>query len=147
MGSANPFNVTMRVRGQETVVRNIRLLNDRLQRAGENASWNGAQHLFARSRAVVPYQDGDLYNSAYMARISTDHFAMWIVGYDNISVDYAWLVHEIPNREHPTRGPSSEPKQDHFLSEPRDRMESTFPRTVMDEVQDAIRGARFERGR
>jgi hypothetical protein len=41
---------------------------------------------------------------------------------------------------HPTRGPSSEPKQDHYLSEPRDAMEKSFPRTVESDMKKAIAG-------
>ena len=88
--------------------------------------------------------NGDLYNSAYIANISpSEEKRVWVVGYDTVAVPYAWLVHEIPNRIHPTRGPSREPKQDHYLSEPRDQMVKTFPRTVRDDMERAIGSARF----
>lgn len=139
------MTVTFTITGHPTVVRNIQQLRTMILRQGNTSAWNGAQHLFARSRAVVPYLDGRLYNSAYIANISTELKKIWAVGYDTVSVDYAIAVHEIPDRNHPTRGPSSEPKQDHFLSEPRDAMVKTFPRTVADDFETLLRKARFTR--
>ena len=141
------MRVTMMLEGMPSLLQNTQRLRSVLTRQGATSAWNGAQHLFARTRAVVPYENGDLYNSAYMANISTDKKSVWVVGYDTVAIPYAWDVHEIPNRVHPTRGPSHEPKQDHFLSEPRDTMSQTWSRTVADDFQDALRGAKFARGR
>ena len=137
------MKVTVMIEGIPEVVGNVQRLRTVLTRQGNTTSWNGAQHLFARTRAVVPYLDGELYNSAYIANISTRDKSVYAVGYDTVAVPYAWDVHEIPNRVHPTRGPSNEPKQDHFLSEPRDAMASSFPRTAAHELRDAVRSARF----
>lgn len=140
------MKVTMVLEGSPAVLGNIQRLRSVLTRQGNTSAWNGAQHLFARTRAVVPYEDGDLYDAAYIANISpSDDHRVWVVGYDTVAVDYAMTVHETPNRVHPTRGPSREPKQDHFLSEPRDAMEQSFPRQVKDDLSRAIRQIRFAR--
>lgn len=140
------MKVTMVLEGSPAVLGNIQRLRSVLTRQGNTSAWNGAQHLFARTRAVVPYKDGDLYDAAYIANISpSDDHRVWVVGYDTVAVDYAMTVHETPNRVHPTRGPSREPKQDHFLSEPRDAMEQSFPRQVKDDLSRAIRQIRFAR--
>lgn len=141
----NRFQVNFAVRGKETVVRNMRTLQERLLAAGEDLSWNGAQHLFSRTRAVVPFKTGKLYESAYMVKISQKNFAMWAVGYEDVRVEYAWIVHEVPNRIHPVRGPSNEPKQDKYLSNPRDEMSKTWPTMVSDVLEERIRSAKMER--
>ncbi len=138
------MRVTMVLEGTPILLGNIQRLRTTLTRQADKSAWNQAQHLFSRTRAVVPYMDGELYGAAYIANISpSDARRVWVVGYDTVAVDYAMLVHETPNRVHPTRGPSHEPKQDHFLSEPRDAMEKTFPQTVADDMARAIRGARI----
>lgn len=137
------FNFT--IVGHADVLRNIQTLRTLLLREGNASAWNQAQHLFARTRAVVPYEDGDLYDAAYIANIGTDKVKAWVVGYDTVKAPHAVPVHEIPNRNHPTRGPSGEPKQDHYLSEPRDAMVKTFPRTVANDLERAITKARFIR--
>lgn len=140
------MKVTMVLEGQRDILANIQRLRSVITRQGNTSSWNGAQHLFSRTRAVVPYEDGDLYNAAYIANLSTGEKSVWAVGYDTVAVDYAMTVHETPNRMHPIRGPSREPKQDHFLSEPRDAMESSFPRTVAEDMVAAIGSIHFQRG-
>lgn len=134
---------TMTIIGHPNVVRNIQSLQSVMTRQANLSAWNQAQHLFARTRAVVPYENGDLYNAAYIANLSTEEKKVWAVGYDTVAVDYAITVHEVPNRNHPTRGPSREAKQDHYLSEPRDAMAETFPRTVRGDMERAIRSVRF----
>jgi len=141
------MKVTVMIGGIPEVVGNIQRLRTVLTRQGNTSAWNGAQHLFARTRAVVPYLEGELYNSAYIANISTENQKTWVVGYDTVAIPYAWSVHETPNRIHPTRGPSREPKQDHFLSEPRDSMVDSFPKTVADDARAAIASVRFVRRR
>lgn len=139
------MKVTMMLEGLPEFLGNTQRLRTVVTRQGKTSSWNGAQHLFSRTRAVVPYLNGDLYNSAYIANISHDKVSVWAVGYDTVAIPYAWQVHETPDRNHPTRGPSREPKQDHYLSEPRDAMEKTYPRDVANDMRDAIRGVRFRR--
>ena len=139
------MKVTIILTGHPTVVRNIQALRTTCTRQGSTSGWNGAQHLFSRTRAVVPYLEGELYNSAFIANIGRPNFPAWAVGYDTVAVPHAIPVHETPNREHPTRGPSNEPKQDHYLSEPRDRMQESFPQTVADDMENAIRRTRFVR--
>lgn len=138
------MQVTLVLEGMDSLLRNTQRLRTTISRQGNLTAWNGAQHLFARTRAVVPYRNGDLYNSAYIANISPSKFKrIWVVGYDTVAVPYAMVVHETPNRVHPTRGPSREAKQDHYLSEPRDAMEKEFPRTAADDMMTAIRGGGF----
>lgn len=138
------MRVSMVLEGSPAVLGNIQRLRTMLLKEGDQSAWNQAQHLFARTRAVVPYLNGDLYDAAYIANISpSDTVRIWVVGYDTVAVTYAVTVHEEPNRNHPTRGPSNEPKQDHFLSEPRDAMEKTYVRTVGDDLRDKIRGFRM----
>lgn len=134
------MKVTMVLEGLPSLLNNTQRLRTTLYREENLSAWNQAQHLFSRTRAVVPYKDGDLYNAAYIANISpSDKVRIWVVGYDTVAVDYAMNVHEIPGRNHPTRGPSNEPKQDHFLSEPRDAMEKSYVRTVADDLEKALR--------
>jgi len=136
------MRVTLILEGSPALLGNIQ--RSVLTRQADRSAWNQAQHLFSRTRAVVPYMDGDLYDAAYIANISPDDKRrVWVVGYDTVAVDYAMTVHETPGRMHPTRGPSREPKQDHFLSEPRDAMEKTFPKTVAEEMENVLRGIRF----
>ena len=141
------MKLTVMIDGIPEVVGNIQRLRTVLTRQGNTSAWNQAQHLFSRTRAVVPYLDGDLYNSAYIKNTSTEDKKVWEVGYDTVAVPYAWSTHETPNRNHPTRGPSREPKQDHFLSEPRDAMEATFPKDVANDMRGAIGRARIIRRR
>lgn len=141
------MKLTVMIDGIPEVVGNLQRLQTVLTKQGNTSAWNGAQHLFSRTRAVVPYLDGDLYNAAYMANISTDKKSVWAVGYDTVAVPYAWDTHEIPNRIHPTRGPSNEPKQDHFLSEPRDAMTVSWPKQTADEMRGAIGRVRILRRR
>lgn len=140
------MRATVVIEGFGPLLQNIQRLRSALTRQGNQSAWNGAQHLFARTRAVVPYKDGDLYNSAYIANVSpSEDRRIWVVGYDTVAVPYAMDVHEIPNRIHPTRGPSPEPKQDHFLSEPADAMRKSYPRTVADDMERVIRRTRMVR--
>lgn len=142
------LEVTFQLRGKDVTIRNMRRVNRQLVKRADSSTWNAAQHLKARSQAVVPYLHGDLYNSAYIEKdVDTDDKRIWAVGYDTGKAPHAWVVHEIPGRNHPTRGPSPEPKQDHFLSEPADAMRKEFPRTVADDLQDEIRRVRIERVR
>jgi hypothetical protein len=129
--------------GVPLVLGNLQRLRTTLTRDGNQSAWNQAQHLYSRTRAVVPYLDGDLYESAYIVNIGDKDFPMWAVGYDTDVAPHAITVHEEPNRNHPTRGPSREPKQDHYLSEPRDAMESTFPKAVAKDLQSSVAGIRF----
>lgn len=135
------------IEGIPEVVGNIQRLRTVMTRQGNTSAWNQGQHLFSRTRAVVPYLEGELYNSAYLANISTADEKVWVVGYDTVSIPYAWDVHEIPNRIHPTRGPSREPKQDHFLSEPRDAMVESYPKQVAGDMRGAIASVRIIRRR
>jgi hypothetical protein len=125
------------------IVGNLRRLQSTLTRDGNLSAWNQAQRLYARSRAVVPYLTSQLYNSAYINNIGDKKFPMWAVGYDTVEAPHAVIVHDTPNRVHPTRGPSSEPKQDHFLSEPRDAMEASYPREVAADLGRSVRSIRF----
>jgi hypothetical protein len=134
------MKVTMVLEGHPVVLKNIQRMRSVITRQGSTSGWNGAQHLFARTRAVVPYLSGELYDAAYIANVGRPNFPAWVVGYDTVAVPHAMVVHETPNRVHPTRGPSSEPKQDHYLSEPRDAMEKSFPRTVESDMKKAIAG-------
>ena len=138
------MKVTMVLEGMPQLLSNTQRLRTTLTRQANTSAWNGAQHLYARTRAVVPYLTGELYDAAYIANISpNEKNRVWVVGYDTVAVEHAIIVHETPNRNHPTRDPSNEPKQDHYLSEPRDAMVASFPRTVADEMRDAIRSARI----
>jgi hypothetical protein len=138
------MKVTMILEGSPALLGNIQRLQTVLYKQANQSAWNQAQHLFSRTRAVVPYMDGDLYGAAYIANISpNEKNRVWAVGYDTVKVSYAMTVHETPNRVHPTRGPSREPKQDHYLSEPRDAMAKTYPKTVADEMAAALHGIRF----
>jgi hypothetical protein len=142
------FKTTVLMDGHPTLRRNLKVLQQAVATQANLNAWNGAQHLFARSRAVVPYDKGDLYNAAYMRKAEDGGSrAMWVVGYDTARAPHAILVHEIPGRHHPIRGPSNEPKQDHYLSEPADAMRSTFPRTVANDLQAAIHRAKVIRTR
>lgn len=132
---------TMVLEGNPLLLGNIQRLRSVLLPEIDRSPWNQAQHLFSRTRAVVPWLTGELYNAAYIANISPSKWKrIWVVGYDTVAVSHAMTVHETPNRMHPTRGPSNEPKQDHFLSEPRDAMEKTYPRTVADDLGRSLRG-------
>lgn len=135
------------IEGIPEVVGNIQRLRTVMTRQGNTSAWNQGQYLFSRTRAVVPYLEGELYNSAYLANISTADQKIWVVGYDTVQIPYAWDVHEIPNRIHPTRGPSREPKQDHFLSEPRDAMVESYPKQVAEDMRGAIASVRIIRRR
>ena len=137
------MKVTMILEGVPVVVGNVQRLRTTLTRQANQSAWNQAQHLFARTRAVVPYLDGELYESAFINNIGSKDKPMWAVGYDTVAVDYAVTVHETPNRVHPTRGPSSEPKQDHFLSEPRDAMAKSFARDIGDDMRQAVASVQF----
>lgn len=142
------MKATVVIEGHAALLGNIQRLRSVITRQGNTSAWNGAQHLYSRTRSVVPYMNGDLYDAAYIANISpSETNRIWVVGYDTIAVDYAMTVHETPNRVHPTRGPSREAKQDHFLSEPRDQMQSEFPRTVADDMRRALRSVTFIKGR
>ena len=141
------MKLTVMIEGIPEVVGNVQRLRTVLTRQGNTSAWNQAQHLYSRTRAVVPYLEGELYNSAYIANISTADKKVWQVGYDTVAIPSAWSVHEIPNRIHPTRGPSREPKQDHFLSEPRDAMAESFPREVGNDMRGAVASIRFIRRR
>lgn len=136
---------TMILDGHSTVVNNLRRLTTTVTRQANLSGWNAAQHLYARTRAVVPYLDGELYESAFIEKVGEHPVHMWAVGYDTNAVPYAITVHETPNRVHPTRGPSNEPKQDHFLSEPRDAMVKTYSRTMAEDLERAIMTTKFER--
>jgi hypothetical protein len=129
----------MVLEGSPALLANIQRLRAILLPEVDRSPWNQAQHLFARTRAVVPYLTGELYSAAYIANISPSAWKrIWVVGYDTVAVPHAMIVHETPNRVHPTRGPSREPKQDHYLSEPRDAMEKSYPREIADDMRDAI---------
>lgn len=141
-----PMNVSFQLRGKEMTIRNLRRIRRQVLKRKSMTAWNAAQHLFSRTRAVVPYQDGDLYNAAYnRKKEDSDGRSVWHVGYDVRAAPHAWMVHDIQGRFHPVRGPSPEPKQDHYLSEPADMMRKSFPRTVRDDIQDEIRRVHIER--
>lgn len=136
------MKITIMLEGVPAVVGNLRQLTRSVVREGKTNAWNGAQHLYARTRAVVPFMDGVLYEAAFIEKLrDDDKHPMWVVGYDTGAAPYALPVHEIPDRNHPTRGPSPEPKQDHFLSEPRDKMVKTFPQDVAKGMADAIKSS------
>lgn len=138
--------VTFQLRGKEVTIRNLRHVNRRLVKRADSSTYNAAQHLKARSQAVVPYREGILYNSAFISRVAGgEDVKMWAVGYDTMKAPHAWIVHEIPGRNHPVRGPSPEPKQDHYLSEPANDMQREYPRTLADDLQDEIRRTRVQR--
>lgn len=132
-----------RVDGIPETTANLRRIRDVARDAARESVPKQANYLFGRTRAIVPYLEGELYASAYQIDISTEKQVIWAVGYDTTRIPYAWEVHEIPNRIHPTRGPSPEPKQDHFLSEPRDAMEQSYVKTVGDDIRRAIAGVRI----
>lgn len=134
---------TLILDGVPAVVGNFRLLQRSLVRDGNQSAWNQAQHLYARTRAVVPYMDGDLYGAAFIKNIGEKDKPMWAVGYDTVAVDYAITVHETPGLNHPTRGPSSEPKQDHFLSDPRDAMARSYVKDVGTDLRRSVSNIRF----
>lgn len=138
------MKITMVLEGHPTIVGNLQRLTTSVTRQGNTNAWNGAQHLYARSRAVVPYLNGEIYESAFIKNIGEKNFPMWAVGYDTVAVQHALPVHEIPNRDHPTRGPSPEPKQDHYLSEPRDQMAKSFVRDVAEGARHAISKTQFQ---
>lgn len=141
-------NIRLNPRSQLTTIRNIRRVRYAILKKKSQTPWNAGQHLYSRTRAVVPYKEGDLYESAFLRKeIDTDEKTIWTVGYDLAKAPHGWMVHEIPGRMHPTRGPSSEPKQDHFLSEPADAMRKPYARTVRDDVNAAIASVRIERMR
>lgn len=137
------MKVTMILEGAPQLLGNFQRLRTTLTREANMSAWNQAQKLYARTRAVVPYDTAALYESAFITNIGIPQKPMWAVGYDTVAVDYAMLVHEEPNRNHPTRGPSREPKQDHYLSEPRDAMAQSYPRSVAQDLDRAISGIRF----
>lgn len=140
------LRATIQLRGQQVTIRNLRHVNRQIVRRADSSTWNAAQHLKARSQAVVPYRFGDLYNSAYIRKVKdSEDEKMWAVGYDTGQAPHAWPVHEIPGRIHPIRGPSHEPKQDHYLSEPADAMRKEYPRTVADDLRQTIRTVRVTR--
>lgn len=142
------LRVTVQLRGREVTIRNLRHVNRQVVKRADSSTWNAAQHLKARSQAVVPYQYGVLYSAAYLEKdTDNEDVKMWAVGYDTGKAPHAWPVHEIPGRFHPIRGPSSEPKQDHFLSEPADAMRKEFPRTVANDLRGEIRSIRVIRQR
>jgi hypothetical protein len=133
------MRLTIVVFGQSELAGNFRILKSIIERQGHTSAWNGAQHLFARTRAVVPYMEGVLYGAAYIRNIAYSRARpTWEVGYDTGQAPYALAVHDVP-ANHPTRGPSSEPKQDHFLSAPRDQMQKTYPATVRDDMRRVLR--------
>ena len=137
-----------RVIGGTTVRRNMRRMFLNIRSMGTLNAYNAAQHLLARTRAVVPYEDGTLYNAAYARKVdSNQDKAVWEVGYDTTQAPHALIQHETPEYNHPTRGPSTEPKTDHFLSKPRDAMEKAYTKSVWNDVWSAIRRTRIERTR
>ena len=142
----DPLLVTFHVRGKEIAVRNLRNVRRHLVKRCGSTAYNAALHLKARSQAVVPYEEGDLYDSAYVAPISSsEDKQVWGVGYDVGKAPHAILVHEIPGRMHPTRGPSPEPKQDHYLEEPANAMKKEWPRTVRDDLRDELKHVPIQR--
>ena len=138
-----PVRVTFQLRGKDVTIRNMRHVNRQLVRRADSSTWNAAQHLKARSQAVVPYLTGGLYRSAFVRKVKdSDDVKMWAVGY---MAEHALMVHEIPGRNHPTRGPSPEPKQDHYLSEPADQMRKEYPRRMRDDLADEVSRVRVLR--
>lgn len=135
------------VRGGRTVRANARRMYLDIRTTGHLNAYNAARHLLSRTRAVVPYENGDLYNAAYAKKvdIGSDR-AVWEVGYDTVAVPYAMIQHETPSFDHPTRGPSTEPKTYQFLSRPRDAMEKAYVKTVASDIWNAIRRTRVSRG-
>lgn len=128
--------------------RNIGRMFLNIRTTGYLNAFNAAQHLLSRTRAIVPYLNGDLYNAAYAKKVDSGQAkAIWEVGYDTTAAPHALIQHETPEYNHETRGPSTEPKTDHFLSKPRDVMEKVYAKTVKDDIWSAIRRTRIERMR
>lgn len=140
--------VRVSVRGGAETRNNLLRMFQNIRTTGHLNAYNAAQHLFARTRAIVPYEDGTLYNAAYSKKVeASDKKAIWEVGYDMQAAPHALIQHETPEYNHPTRGPSAEPKTDHFLSKPRDAMEKAYAKTVADDVWGAIKSTRVTRVR
>ena len=136
------YQNAVQVRGVRPTVANIGRLRRAVREETDLITTDMAARLFHITTGIVPYQDGDLYRSAFNIDTTVNrNFPTRSVGYDS-TIDYAFAVHELPNRVHPTRGPRKEPKQDHFLSEPRDALAEIFPRIVRDRIAARIQRMR-----
>jgi len=114
------------IEGISVVVANIGRLRRAIREENRAVVDDQAQRLLHISTGVVPYFSGRVYNSAFNTDMTFDPNKPYrAVGYDD-SIPYIWALHETPNRVHPIRGPRQEPKQDHFLSEPRDAQAEVF---------------------
>lgn len=138
----------IRVRGIPQFKRNVRTVKKAaLQAALEHAD-RESELLFEGTTRIVPYMSGRLFNSAYRRKRSTkEENPVFVVGYNLAAAPHGWAVHQIPNRNHPTRGPYSDPKTDHFLTIPRDALALTYAARATVRINRAIQKARVERVR
>jgi len=117
---------TVYVTGISETVANIGRLRRGIREENRSVVDDQSARLFKITTGIVPYFSGRVYNSAFNTDLTFDpNLPTRAVGYDS-SIPYIWDLHETPNRVHPARGPRQEPKQDHFLSEPRTAMEAVF---------------------
>lgn len=137
------YKPTVFVEGVPVTVANIGRVRRVVRETNKRFTLRKAANLFWATQGVVPYLSGRLYGSAYIREVGANPaYPRQEVGYDTAQAPHALVVHETPGMVHPTRGPRHEPKQDHFLSEPRDRMAGTFVSELRQELVEAIRRMR-----
>lgn len=133
-----PLRSGVQVLGVTETVANIGRLRRNLREEHQQVTKEMSALLFHVTTGIVPYLTGALYGSAYNTNLTSNpNRPVWAVGYDD-SIEYAWQVHETPNRIHPTRGPRKEEKQDHFLSNPRNYMAEIFPKVLRERLEAKI---------
>lgn len=127
------MTVDVDVSGHEQIMKNLARLSKDMVQAAYEESRRMAEWLKARSQELVPFDTGNLHDSAFIHEDETAEFSGFTVGYDAATVQYAWYVHEIPAKNYSKPG-----TQYHYLSDPADELKSEFPDVMREGLRKAI---------
>lgn len=141
ISSIPQLGVTVEVSGMEQIRKNLHYLNEKMVADAVEECRRLAEYLKAESQKEVPYKTGNLHDSAFIHEDDDAILKGFLVGYDAITVQYAWYVHEIPANHAPG-------KKDHFLSDPAERLAAEFPDVMRQRLSDSVAkaAATFQRG-
>lgn len=128
------MTVDVDVSGKEEIMKNVHLLATGMVQAAREEARRAAEWLKSRSEELVPYDTGNLHDSAFLHEDESSELDGFTVGYDAIGVQYAWYVHEIPAKQYTKPG-----TQWHYLSDPAEELKAEFPDQMRRGIRDAIK--------
>jgi len=143
-----PLGVSIKLSGHKRLGEAFESLDGAIRSAASFGALRAAQEIWKRSRAQVPYDTGELYNSAdggpKKVEYTSKAEAEWLVVYD---ADYAWYVHETYQDYEQKTGRTSGlsvPQEGRtrgakFLEEPMNEVAALYPDWVAQEIDAVVK--------